>query len=143
MKKGAFNALLPIKPITIHTTLSDSFHLSVGAGGLMNHFIRTLCYLYHNIRIAELPVITPNEFMYENYTREHPNITERWEIYAEVTREIMCRAGDFQKTEFTFRDSCEYANTVLGRIKTENKSNNTSKLVSQDNSHVDLNKSNF
>jgi hypothetical protein len=113
-KKGAFNSILPVKPVVINTVLSDTFHLSVGSAGLFTHFVRTLCYFYHRIHVTELPILFPNEFMFQNYTTKNPQYTEKWEIYAEVAREIMCRSSNLLKTESTFRDSCEYANIVNG-----------------------------
>jgi lysophosphatidylcholine acyltransferase/lyso-PAF acetyltransferase len=119
-KKGAFHSLLPIKPSIINTTL-NKYHLSVGAAGLLPHFLKTLCYLYNNIEITELPVMKPNDFMFENYSKSHPEITEKWEIYAEVAREIMCKASGMSKTDMTFRESIEYSNLVKGIKKKDNK----------------------
>ena len=115
-KKGAFHSLLPVKPTTINTTLSH-FHLSVGSAGLFPHFVRTFCYLYHNVRITELPVMTPNDFMYKTYMEKHPEITEKWEVFSEVAREVMCQASNLEKSEMTFRDSCDYSHIVKGEMK--------------------------
>ena len=115
-KKGAFNSLLPVKPTTINTTLSN-FHLSVGSAGLLPHFVRTFCFLYHNVSITELPVMTPNDFMYKTYMEKHPEITEKWEVFAEVAREVMCQASNLEKSEMTFRDSCDYSHIVNGEMK--------------------------
>jgi 1-acyl-sn-glycerol-3-phosphate acyltransferase len=110
LKKGAFHSLLPIKPMVIHTT-NPTFDVSVGSSSLFLHFIRTLCYVYHNITVIELPVIKPNNFMYENYPNK--KITEKWEIYAEVARDILCEVGNFGKSESTLRDNRVYYDIVM------------------------------
>ena len=37
---------------------------------------------------------------------------EKWEIYAEVAREIYCKIGGFNKSERTLRDSTRYSNSM-------------------------------
>jgi hypothetical protein len=117
LKRGAFSSLLPVKPIIIQTNLFDKFHLSVGSAGLFVHFVRTLCYLYHDVEIMELPVMSPTKHMYEYYSKLHPDITENWEIFAEVARELYCNIGKFEKSEKTLRDSKEYSDLIHGRKK--------------------------
>jgi len=124
LKRGAFSSLLPVKPIMIVNTLSDDFHLSVGSSGLFLHLIRTLCYLYHNIRVIELPIITPNDHLYEYYSKTHPEIKEQWEVFAEVTREIMCEVGNMEKSDMGLRDSIDYSNIVLGVEEKKKKDKN-------------------
>ena len=108
LKKGAFNSLLPVKPAIINTTTSDSAHLSVGVLNISTHMIMTLCYFYHWVEIIELPVMTPNDFMFENYAKIHPEIKEKWEVYAEVARDVMCECSGLEKSQATFRDNMEY-----------------------------------
>ena len=119
-KKGAFNSLLPLKPVIIKTNLNDNFHMSIGSAELFPHLIRTLCYLYHDVEIIELPVIAPTKYMYEYYSELHPELREDWEKYAEVTREIYCSVGKFEKSEKTFRDSKEYSGIVEGQKEKAN-----------------------
>lgn len=111
-KKGVFNGLLPVKPVMILHTLNANFNLSSGASGSLMHLIRTLCYLYHDVQLIEIPVIRPNEFMFQNY-RTSAN-QEKWEIYSEVVREIYCTVGGFDKSEMTLRDSYEYLSQLKG-----------------------------
>ena len=116
-KKGAFNSLLPIKPVMIRTTLYDKFHLSTGSGNLFEHFVRTLCFLYHDVEMTELPVIAPTKHMFDYYSKLHPELKEEWEIYSEVAREIYVSLGNFVKTEKTLRDTIEYGNICRGDKK--------------------------
>ncbi len=118
-KKGAFSSLLPIKPMLIQTNLSDTFHLSCGSAPLLVHFIRTLCYFYHNISILELPIMTPTEHMYQYYQKLHPEIIDRWEIFSEVAREVYVKIGNFKKSSKTLTDSCIYADAVNNKEKKE------------------------
>ncbi len=53
--------------------------------------------------------------MYENYSKKHPEITEKWEIFAEVAREIMCKVSGFEISEQTLRDSIDYSD-IVGKI---------------------------
>jgi len=116
-KKGAFYSLLPLKPLIINTTLNDDFHLSIGAGGVLVNLIRSMCYLYHNVEIIELPIMRPTKYMYEYYSQLHPELKEDWEKYAEVAREIYSNFGKLEKSEKTLRDSKEYADLVTGPKK--------------------------
>jgi hypothetical protein len=61
--------------------------------------------------------MAPNDYMFEYYSKKHPEFTEKWEIYSEVAREIMCRSCNYIKTDKTYRDSCEYSDTVNGLKK--------------------------
>jgi 1-acyl-sn-glycerol-3-phosphate acyltransferase len=137
-KKGAFNSLLPVKPLVINTVTSPNFHLSVGSAGLFPHFIYTLCFLWNTIEVTELPVMTPNEHMFNYYRQKHPELKEDWEVFAEVAREIMCESSHMEKSENTFRDSVDYANTVLGKKKKEkHTTKGTEENLVESNSTID------
>ncbi len=75
--------------------------------------------MWNNVEITELPVMTPNEHMFNYYRQKHPELKEDWEIYAEVAREIMCEYSEMEKSENSLRDSFEYSGLVLGRKKSE------------------------
>ena len=47
----------------------------------------------------------PTDFMFEKYKSYGK---EKWEIYAEVAREIYCGIGGFKKSDRTLRDSSRY-----------------------------------
>ena len=112
-KKGAFASLLPLKPLVMINNLDENFHLS-GMVGMTLQFARAHLYLYHNIRIYDLPVVTPNDFMYAKYRETHPELTEKWEIYAEVMRDIMCEYSGLKKSNMNFRDSLDYESLLFG-----------------------------
>ena len=117
-KKGAFYSLLPIKPQII--LLDDNLDYSVGIGvsvATLNYF-RSLCYLGCNINLCQLPVIKPTDYMWRNYSDLG---NEKWEIYAEVTRKIMCEISGLKPSNKTFRDSKKYENSLYkGRYDEEN-----------------------
>ena len=92
---------------------NENFHLSLTAD-LLTQFVRTFCYLYHDLTIIEHPVITPNVYIFEKYRETNPEITEKWEIYAEVVRDIMCECSGLEKSDMTLRDSFDYENLLLG-----------------------------
>jgi hypothetical protein len=88
---------------------NEKFSISIGIVGLFLHLILSLCFVYHNITFYELPVIKPTKYMFEKYAYLG---TEKWEIYAEVVREIMCEVGKFDKSNKTFRDTLEYVSVI-------------------------------
>lgn len=108
-KKGAFCSLLPVKATFIHPNLYEDFHLAVGSSDVGCNYLRSLSKLYNKVEYVELPVIAPNDYMYENYSHFGK---EKWEIFAEVCRNIMCELGDFQKSEFGLRDSFRYCSCM-------------------------------
>jgi lysophosphatidylcholine acyltransferase/lyso-PAF acetyltransferase len=117
-KKGAFYSLLPIKPQVI--LLDDDVDYSVGIGGssVGYNYFRSLCYFGCNMNLCELPVIKPTEYMFEHYSDLG---NEKWEIFAEVTRNIMCEISGLKKSNRTFRDSKYYENSLLkGTFSLEN-----------------------
>ena len=44
---------------------------------------------------------------------------EKWEIFAEVTRKIICEIGGFTPSDKTFRDQKKYAKAMITGIYTE------------------------
>lgn len=115
-KKGAFHSLLPIKPYVILMN-NSTFSLATGVLSLSQHFIRSMCYFYHTLTVLEIPVIKPTQFMYDNYPDK--TITEKWEIYAEVARDIMCQVGEMGKSDKTLLESNYYHDEVVRKKKKE------------------------
>ena len=108
-KKGAFYALLPIKPQII--MLDDDLNYSVGIGvntAALNYF-RSLCYFGCKMNLCVLPVIKPTEYMFKHYSNLGG---EKWEIFAEVTRKIMCEISGLKPSNRTFRDLKKYENAL-------------------------------
>ena len=108
-KKGAFHGLYPVKATIIHPNLDKKYHLGCGASNAAFNYIRSLAKLYNKIEYIELPIMTPNEYMYTNFASYGK---EKWEIYAEVAREIMCELGNFKKSEMGLRDSYRYCSCI-------------------------------
>ena len=108
-KKGAFSGLFPIKATIIHPNLDKKFHLGCGASNAGFNYFRSLAKLYNKVEYIELPIMTPNEYMFTNFASYGK---EKWEIYAEVAREIMCVLGNFKKSEMGLRDSYRYCSCI-------------------------------
>lgn len=125
-KKGAFNALLPIKPFVIKQSFAP-LDVSIGACGTLPCFVRILCYLYHNITVYELPIIRPTDQMKHNFDKD----TEEWEMFSEVTRNIMCEIADLRKSDKTFRDSQAYKKIVMYNKYNEKIKSNDVSMISQ------------
>lgn len=111
MKKGAFINLLPIKPMMIKLN-NDNLLLSTGELKFQQHLAITESYLYHNVDIYELPIVTPNDYMFENFQHLGKN---KIEIYSEVLREIYCKIGDFEKSNKTFDNVLDYLSLIYER----------------------------
>ena len=117
-KKGAFCSLLPIKATILKPNISDKYHLSCGSSDVAMNFIRSLAKLYVKVEYIELPIITPNEYMYKNFAHFGK---EKWEVFAGVTREIMCELGDFKKSERGIRDNFRYCSCLEKRTLLDSK----------------------
>ena len=105
-KKGAFVNLLPLKPIMVHPNIDEFFHNGCGSSNVGMNFIRNLGSLYSVLEYIDLPVFIANDYLFEHWGSSFGK--ERWEIYANVCREIMCELGKFKKTELSLRDSYRY-----------------------------------
>ena len=108
-KKGAFDSLLPVKASILQPNLSDKYHLSCGGSDVAMNFMRSLSKLYVKAEYIELPIIAPNEYMYNNFAHLGK---EKWTIFAEVSREIMCELGDFKKSERGIKDNFRYCSCI-------------------------------
>ena len=108
-KKGAFYSLLPIKPQIILLDDDLNYSVAIGVGSTGFNYFRSLCYFGCKMYLCELPVIKPTEFMWQNFSHLG---TEKWEIFAEVTRKIMCEISRLKPSNKTFRDSKNYENSL-------------------------------
>jgi hypothetical protein len=107
LRKGAFELLQPLKSFIINS-YTEGYDLGEGITSTHWKGFHTFATLYHKLRVIELPVIYPTDYMYENYQKLHPEITGKSEIYADVMREIWCEVGGFQKSDKGFKDYVEY-----------------------------------
>ena len=108
-KKGAFYSLLPVKPQIILLDDDLNYSVAIGVGSTGFNYFRSLCYFGCKMYLCELPVIKPTEFMWQNFSHLG---TEKWEIFAEVTRKIMCEISRLKPSNKTFRDSKNYENSL-------------------------------
>ena len=115
-KKGAFFNLLPVKPNFILPNLNNNFHLGCGATKVGINYGRTLTEFFVYTEFVELPIMTPNEYMFNNF-KDYGK--EKWEIYAEVAREIIGTLGGFKKSNKDFTDSARYAYCIKNRVFVE------------------------
>ena len=102
---GPFQSLLPVKPIIIRTDQDPEVILSFCAIKLFYHQVISFSYFYHELTFEEIPIITPTEFMFLNYSHLGD---EKWKIFAEVVREIYCEIARFKKSDKTFYDFLDY-----------------------------------
>lgn len=108
-KRGAFYALLPVKPQIILVDDDLNYSIAVGVSSTGYNYLRSLCYFGARLRLVELPVIKPTEFMWNNYSDLGK---EKWEIFAEVTRKIMCEISGLQPSNKNYRDSKKYEKSL-------------------------------
>ena len=108
-KRGAFYALLPIKPQIFLLDDDLNYSVAIGVGSTGYNYLRSLSYFGCRMRLCELPVIKPTEYMWNNYSDLGK---EKWEIYAEVTRKIMCEISGLKPSNKTYRDSKKYEQSL-------------------------------
>jgi hypothetical protein len=102
-----------VKPYLFKYDQNGGFSLDLGATQMGDHVIMALCFLWHDLTVTKLPVIKPTSYMFEKYKDLG---TEKWEIYAEVVREMWCEIGGFEKSNKTFRDTLDYVSTIFGTV---------------------------
>ena len=118
-KRGAFNSLLPVKATIIKPNLYENYHLAVGSSDVGCNYLMSLSKLYNKVEYYELPIIAPNDYMFNNFGHLGK---EKWEIFANVSREIMCELGGFQKSEFGLKDSFRYCSCIQKKELLDRKS---------------------
>lgn len=146
-KRGAFDSLLPVK-----CSLFKSLKHEI-AESIINTEIQMLVdfsKLKHEFCVLELPVIYPTEFMYENYKKLNPEITDKVEIFAEVVREIWCEVGGFIKSDKSYSDYLDFMYLVKGKKSDYNskldkssdfsKQNDIAKTTETNDNSVDIKK---
>ena len=101
-KRGAFASLLPIKPMMVKGNFNNNFHIGCGNSDVFINYLRGYTKLFSYVEYIELPIMKPTDFMYEKYKDLGK---EKWEIFAEVAREIYCEIGGFQKSDMTLKDT--------------------------------------
>lgn len=111
-RRGAFEMLQPLKSCLF---LSLTHHVGEGISPTPLQLLIDFSKLTHTFQFIELPVIYPTDFMFENYAKINPSITNKAEIYAEVVREIWCEIGGFEKSDKNFNDYLNYISLVFGR----------------------------
>ena len=90
----------------------------VGVSSVVYNYLRSLCYLRHKIYFVDLPVIKPTNFMWENYNHLGK---EKWEVFAEVTRKILCEISGLKPSNKNYRDSLKYEEALYcGEYKEQN-----------------------
>ncbi len=72
--------------------------------------LRSLAYFNINMYFVDLPVINPTDYMFEKYKSLGK---EKWEIFAEVTRRIICEVGGFEMSDKNFRDQKKYVKAMI------------------------------
>ena len=110
-KKGAFDGLYPLKPYIIKNG-NINFDISGGSFNLLAHVFIFLSHLWHNIEVMELPIFSPNDFMFKN--NGNPKC-EKWEIYANTTKSIMSEVGDLEKSAKSFKENLEYTKKLFDK----------------------------
>ena len=118
-KKGAFYSLLPIKPQVLLIDDNINYSIACGVSSAAFNYFRSLCYFGCDIGLCELPVIKPTEFMFEHYSDLGK---EKWEIFAEVTRKIMCEISGLKPSDKNYRNIIYYEKSLYkGVYKDESK----------------------
>lgn len=88
-KKGAFSALLPVRPIVLKYE-SPMFHNAYDVIPFLPMFILQSCVTDFTCTVQELPPFIPNDYLFKKFESSGK---EKWEIYAEAVREVMSKAS--------------------------------------------------
>ena len=104
-KKGAFSALLPLKPIIMRISFDAPCELCCGVTHLFFHVMRSFCYFTNQIYYNEFPIIKPTEYMFEHFKHFGK---EKWEIYMNVVYHIYLEIGNFKEASIGLRDKNDY-----------------------------------
>ena len=112
-KKGVFRSLLPLKPIIMHIDKNAPFHLCSNVTNLFFHVMRSFTCLNNKLYYCELPIIKPTDFMFENYKNLGK---EKWEIYANVVKNMYAEMGNFKMSELGHRDKDIYYEALESNI---------------------------
>ena len=125
-KKGPFAKLYPVKIYIVlirdclknklekSNNTSKYFCVVASATNTFIHMIISFCYLYHNnFNYIELPVFTPNEFLYKNYSNLG---NSKSNIYAEVCRRVISEVGDLELRSENYISKLNYLSKIFGKI---------------------------
>ena len=83
--------------------------MTVGSSDVGCNYLMSLSKLYNKVEYVELPIIAPNDYMFNNFGHLGK---EEWETFAKVAREIMCELGAFKKSELGLKDSFNYCSCI-------------------------------
>ena len=124
-KKGAFKLLNPCKPYVFlvmqngkaeyHKSRADTFSIAAGIMSMSLHVVLSFCYLYFDeFSVLDLPVVTPNEFMYNNYSNLGKDNAE---IYMNVCRLIMSEVSGLPThNDESFETKLKYLSDLKGKV---------------------------
>jgi hypothetical protein len=104
--------LYPLKPYLIRPEQNSEFSLTVGILKFWFHLMLSFSYVYQRFTILDCPVITPTEYMFKKFPHKGKH---KWEIYCEVTRDILSEIAEVEKSNKTFKDMLEYISIVNER----------------------------
>lgn len=120
-KRGAFDSYLPVKPYLLKNNNSKEYFST--CSGSMNvglHLIISLCHIYNDLELYDLPVIEPTEYMIEKYSTQDCN--DKVEVYMEVTRSIMSEIANLEKSNKGYKEHYDYYYEIIGhKPSNENK----------------------
>lgn len=110
-KKGAFNSLLPVKPILILPYYENNIEIGQGVINPIEHIIIMSCFLKNKIRRKFLPIIEYNDFCKKNnkkFDNEDDSTT-----FMNTCYNIMLEIGKFKPTKRGLRDAQEYTKRLF------------------------------
>jgi 1-acyl-sn-glycerol-3-phosphate acyltransferase len=103
-KRGAFVAEKRCKPLLMDWEVA-SIHPAFDTIEVMVLAIMQWSWGCMKVKIKEFPDFEPNEYMFEKYKDKGK---ERWEIYAWVLRDMMCKAGNLQPCDMSIKAKLQY-----------------------------------
>lgn len=110
-KKGAFNALLPIKPYFISCNRAKN-GIYVCPLTLPDHFYYTFCFLWTTVDFYEMPVIECTKYLLDTYKKEDEKDED---TYTRVVNLMYQEIHDLIPSDKTFKDLEEYERILSSR----------------------------
>jgi lysophosphatidylcholine acyltransferase / lyso-PAF acetyltransferase len=112
-KKGAFVGENSIQPLAFKY-YSPYINASHDVMGIFEHFFLCAMTPYITLTIKEFPVFKPNEFFWKQHY-DPASGKQRWEVYADVIRNIIREAFDFKLTNMSLDEKLEYRRLLEGK----------------------------
>ena len=111
-KIGPFAALTPVKPLFSKNYSYEKWNATTGIMNLGLHMFLTMTFFYTTADYFEMPVFTPNDYLYENFTHLGNN---KAEIFMNAVKEVMSKVSGLKTSHSSFDQKLQYLSEIKGK----------------------------